>query len=110
MSLDIRFTERKNIVCPECGCIVTTKNVRAVTSGGRSWYPILEKIGYYVPYEQRTRENDHYGKDMVLTPEQAEEVYRLVKEHPELYCQDDIQGLIAVALFNENAVVINADW
>ena len=72
MGLDITFMRRKNIVCPKCGEIVGHTTVDSIDAGGRGWYPLLESIGYYVPYEQRTEENDWYGKDMVLTDEQAD--------------------------------------
>lgn len=109
MSLDIRFTQRKNIVCPKCGEIVTTIDVNRESSGGRVWYPFLEAIGYYVPYEQRTEENDWYGKDMVLTKEQAEYAYRFVRE-AEVYDRKMVSMLIAEALFDNNDIVVNADW
>lgn len=109
MGLDIRFTQRKNIVCPKCGEIVTTLDVNSQNSGGRVWYPFLEAIGYYVPYEQRTEENDWYGKDMVLTKEQADQAYKFIKDN-EMYNWREIRGLIAAALIEEDAIVVSADW
>lgn len=109
MSLDITFTHRKNVVCPKCGETIGTSDVRGVFSGGQAWYPFLESIGYYVPYEQRTEENDWYGKDMVLTAEQANEAYRFVgKGH--VYGFNEIAGLIAGAMVEGDAIVVNADW
>ena len=110
MSLDIRFTSRRNVICPHCNNIVMTEDVYCVDSGGRGWYPILESLGYYVPYDQRTEENDWYCKDMVLTTEQAKQVYTFIRKHPNLYNEDEVLGLIATALVDENAVVINANW
>lgn len=109
MSLDITFTQRKNIVCPKCGEIVTTIDVNSESSGGRVWYPFLESIGYYVPYEERTEENDWYGKDMVLTKEQAEQAYQFAKDN-EMYRWREIRGLISVALIEKDDIVVNADW
>ncbi len=110
MGLDIRFTQRKKTVCPHCGKeIAQHYDVNAVCSGGRGWYPFLESIGYYVPYDKRTEENDWYGKDMVLTKEQAECAFRIAKED-ELYNWHEIVGLIAVALIEDDYIVINADW
>ena len=112
MGLDIRFTSRRNVICPHCNNIVATEDVCCVDSGGRGWYDILESLGYYVSYAQRqvTGENDWYGKDMVLTTEQAKQVYTFIRKHPNLYNDDEVLGLIATALVDENAVVINADW
>lgn len=111
MGLDIYFTKRKNIVCPRCGELVTTEDVRIVGSSGRTWYPILESLGYYVPHDQRTEENNWYDKDMCLTTEQTREVYKYVKEHfDDLYCGDEVLGLIATTLVDENVLVINASW
>lgn len=111
MGLDISFTERRNVICPHCGEIVKTEDVRTDYSGGRSWYPILEYLGYYVPYEQRTEETDWYGKDMVLTEEQTKEVYRQIKMNIfEFYRAEQVMSLIAQASMNGSLVVINADW
>lgn len=109
MGLDITFTRRKNIVCPKCGEIVGYNDVDCVDAGGRGWYPILESIGYYVPYEQRTEENDWYGKDMVLTEEQADEVYQFVKKH-DPYGALLVLKLIACAIYENDSIVVNADW
>ena len=57
MSLDITIKERKEFRCPDCGRLVTTKDIDEECSGGRLWYNFLELIGYYVPYEKRTSIN-----------------------------------------------------
>lgn len=109
MGLDIRFIHRRNIVCPHCKTVVSTEDVYVTSSGGREWYDILESFGYYIPYDKRTEENDWYAKDMVLTTEQAKQVYNFVKTS-DVYDAKDILGLIATALLEEDVVVINADW
>ena len=68
MSLSITFTQRERIVCPKCGEIAGYRDVKDENSGGRVWYDLLEKLGYYVPHA----DDDWYGKDMVLTNEQAQ--------------------------------------
>jgi hypothetical protein len=64
---------------------------------------------YYVPYEKRTKENDWYGKDMVLDNEQAKQLvdYAVKKE---VYNWDGVESVVATALAHGNKVVINADW
>ena len=109
MSLDITIKERKEFHCPDCGRLVTTQDIDAECSGGRVWYGFLESIGYYVPYEARTEENDWYGKDMVLTEEQAKQLVDFVSEK-NLYNALDIKFLVGMTLANGNKVVINADW
>lgn len=109
MGLDIRFTRRKKIVCPRCGEIVGHTDEETIAGGGRGWYPFLESIGYYVDYEQRTEENDWYGKDMVLTNKQVEEVYCFAQQH-DLYGTHGLPNLLAVALYENDDVVVNADW
>lgn len=110
MGLDIRFTQQKKRVCPHCGkelaepIVIDTED-----SGGRAWYPFLESIGYYVPYEERTEENDWYGKDMVLTKEQAEDAYKFVKKN-DVYNRQMIAMLISAAVMENDDVVVNADW
>ena len=109
MSLDITIKERKEFRCPDCGRLVTTRDVGEADSGGRAWYNFLEQIGYYVPYEKRTEENDWYGEDMVLTEEQAKQLVDFVSDnHP--YNTRNVDRLVARALLHGNKVVINADW
>lgn len=109
MGLDITIKERKEFRCPECGRLVTSIDIREEGSSGRVWYDFLEPIGYYVPYENRTEENDWYGKDMVLTEEQAKQLAQFVSDYQPTY-YDDIEALVARALLHGNKVVINADW
>ena len=109
MGLDITIKERKEFRCPDCGRLVTTQDIDAEGSSGRVWYDFLEPIGYYVPYEKRTEENDWYGLDMVLSEEQAHQLIRFVLDYqPTEY--KAIERLVARALMHGNKVVINADW
>lgn len=110
MSLDIRFKESQKVFCPHCKQLLKTETIACEVSGGRAWYDILESIGYYVPHDQRTEENDWYGKDMMLNTSQAEQVYWCVMKHRDIDNSYAISGLIARAIMNNNAVVINADW
>ena len=89
--------------------IIGKKDIGAEGSGGRVWYEFLEPIGYYVPYEKRTKENDWYGEDMVLTEEQAKQLADFVSDNKP-YNARDIECLVARALLHGNKVVINADW
>ena len=109
MGLDIRVIQRKSIVCPKCGEVIGHTDVDCVDAGGRAWYPFLESIGYYVPYDQRTEENNWYGKDMVLTDDQADELYRFAKKN-DLYGSYLVTKLIAEAVYENDSVVVNADW
>ena len=109
MSLDITIKEWKEFRCPDCGRLVTTLDIDAECSGGRVWYNFLEPIGYYVPYEKRTKENDWYGEDMILTKEQAKQLADFVSEY-QPYNARDVECLVARALMHGNKVVINADW
>ena len=109
MGLDITIKERKEFRCPDCGRLVTTQDIGAEYSSGRVWYDFLEPIGYYVPYEKRTEENDWYGLDMVLTEEQAKRLAQFVVDYqPNNY--GSIEDMVARALLHGNKVVINADW
>ncbi len=109
MSLDIRFKELRPVVCPHCGEFIKHEVVSCVPGGGREWYPILESIGYYVPYEKRTEENDWYGKDMILTKQQAETICKYIKSRDGIY-GFHAAGLIATALLCGHDVAVNADW
>lgn len=109
MGLDIRFIHRKNTVCPKCGEVIGYTDVDCIDASGRGWYPLLESLGYYVPYEQRTEENDWYGKDMVLTEEQVDEAYQFAKKYG-LYGSYLATKMIAEAIYEKDSIVINADW
>lgn len=109
MGLDISFTRRKKIVCPHCGGLVGHTDEDCMYGGGRGWYPFLESIGYYVPYEERTEENDWHGKDMVLTDKQADELYQFIRKQ-NLYGSVGLPQMIAAARYENDDIVVNADW
>ncbi len=109
MGLDITIKERKEFRCQDCGRLVTTQDIKSEDSSGRVWYPFLEEIGYYVPYDQRTEENDWHGKDMVLTEAQAKQLAEFVSRN-QPYNDLNVENLVAMALMRGNKVVINAGW
>ena len=109
MSLDITFSQYKRLVCPKCGEVVGSKEIKTVYSGGRSWYGFLRSIGYCVPHDKRTEENDWYGKDMELTAEQTRYAYRYAQEQV-VHNWDEVCGLIAISVFDDDYIVINANW
>lgn len=110
MSLDIRFSKETVVCCPHCGKPVLNKRERELSSGGRGWYPLLESIGYYVPFEERTEGNDWYAKDMTLTNSQMKEVCEFLRKHTELYDAREIHDMIASAILTDDEIVVNADW
>lgn len=105
MGLSITFTQKERILCPQCGTMAGHRDIREIDSGGRIWYDLLEKFGYYVPGS----DNDWYGKDMVLTKEQTQEAYRFVQQK-DPYRFDEISAMIAKALVEGHDIVIHADW
>ena len=109
MSLDITIKEQKEFYCPDCGRMVTSQDIGKECSGGRVWYNFLKSVGYYVPYGKLTKENDWYGKDMVLTEEQAKQLADFVSEN-QPYNARDVECLVARALLHGNKVVINSSW
>ena len=109
MSLDITIKERKEFHCPDCGKLVTTQYIDEVSSSGRVWYDFLQGVGYYVEDDNPTEENDWYGKDMVLTEEQAKQLADFVSEY-QPYKAQYVECLVARSLMHGNKVVINADW
>lgn len=109
MGLDVRLTKRRRITCPDCGKIIDYKELECIGSGGRAWYDVLKSIGYYVPYDQRTEENDWYSKDMVLNESQVMQVRKFAMSN-EVYNHYAIANMIAAAMVDGDDVVINADW
>lgn len=110
MSLDITIKQRKELVCPHCGEHIGTRDIAEETSGGRVWYHFLEMVGYYyVENGKRTPAYDWYCKDMILSKEQANKLYRFCKNE-EPYNWHDIAALVAMAEADGDMVVINANW
>lgn len=58
---------------------------------------------------RRAAENDWYGKDMILTDEQAKELYKYAKTNC-AYNSDTVANLVFYAICNGEKVVVNADW
>lgn len=110
MGLDIRFKKESPVLCPHCGKPVSNQVERELCSGGRGWYPFLESIGYYIPYEQRTDENDWYAKNMTLTRDQMVEACAFLRRNRGLYESSDIHDMIASAILSGDEIVVNADW
>ena len=109
MGLDIVVMERKAVRCPHCGEVINTVDIASTDSGGRLWYDFLERLGYYVPYEKRTKENDWYGKDMVLDNEQAKALIDYIMQKRVDNC-NSVEVVVSEALAHGNKVVINTDW
>lgn len=109
MGLDIDISRKTARFCPHCGKITEHNIVDCEGSGGRAWYPFLESIGYYVPYEQRTEENDWYGKDMELSAEEAKLLYQFLAK-TDVYNGSVIQNMVARALLENEKIVVNANW
>ena len=110
MSLSIECRRRKQFICPKCGEIVGHTDSDEISFGGRVWYPLLEKLGYYVPHDQLTEDNDWYGKDMVLTSEQMDDAFRFARVHSDAYGAEILAMLIALVKYENDQLVINADW
>lgn len=106
MSLDITFKHKERIICPKCGELAGHREVNSVGTGGRAWYPFLESIGYYVPNSDK---DEWYGKDMILTKEQAQRAFEFAHDE-ELYNWHEVTGMIAYALCKKDDIAINADW
>lgn len=109
MGLDLTISKRKTNRCPHCGEVIGHTIEDEVGSGGRVWYPILEQIGYYVPYEERTEENDWYGKDMILSDDQIDAIYQFVK-NTDVFQKTMVLCVIASAKYENCEVILNADW
>lgn len=105
MGLDITIKERQEFRCPDCGKFVTTKDVNEVSTGGSEWYDFLKSINYYTG----NGDCDWYGKDMVLTEEQARALaeYSVKKVY---WPNNEIERLVAVALLRGHKVIVSADW
>lgn len=109
MGLDITIKDVEEIRCPNCGRLVTTKDMDEVDSSGRIWYEFLERVGYYVPYDQRDETNDWYGKDMILDSAQIQYLLEFAaRQEPLEY--ENVERLVAHAIGQNNRVVVNADW
>ena len=77
--------------------------------GGGLNMSILENIGCYVPYKNRTEENNWYGKDMALSDEQAQELKEFV-DLSDTYYKDKNYFLVLRTIGQKYRIGINADW
>lgn len=109
MSLDIAIMRKEPTICPHCHELVFYDDVEEMSSSGRCWYEFLENVGYYVPYEKRTEDNDWYGKGMELTNEEARYLVEFAKNSG-VFNYPNIERIVAVALMNNQRIVINANW
>lgn len=105
MGLDVTIKEVQEFRCPNCGKLVTTKDVNEVNAGGSDWRDFLKSINYYADGD----DCECYGEDMVLTEEQARALaeYSVKKVY---WPNNEIEKLVAVALLRGHKVVIYADW
>lgn len=109
MGFDITVSRYDVGKCPHCGKPIKGDMLDHEDSGGYAWKEWLEKIGYYVPFEDRIPDNDWYGKDMTLTLEQAKDLASFA-ENANVYHWDYISALVNDAIMYDSYVVINADW
>lgn len=110
MGLDITFKRMREIKCKNCGEIVGRETIDRVSSSGRCWYDLLEKIGYYTPYENRAEdfEDEWYGNDMVLDDERAKLVADKI---PKGACYErEVENLVCVTIVKGDVLAVNADW
>lgn len=105
MGLDVTIKERQEFCCPDCGKLVTTKDIDEVNVGGSDWRDFLKSIKYYI----EGGDSDWYGEDMVLTDEQARDLAKYSVEKV-YWLNNDVERLVAIALLRGHKVVINADW
>jgi hypothetical protein len=110
MGLNISFKLKQKVTHWRSGDLIKYIDVDCVESEGRVWYPFLEEIGYYIPHELLTEENNWYGKDMTLSTEQIMNAWKFVTSNP-IYQRNIIRSLLAEAIVNDDlTVAINADW
>lgn len=95
--------------CPHCGKPIKGPLRDWTKSGGPAWREFLKKIGYYVPYDERTPDSDWYGKDMTLTAEQAKDLATFARTY-DVYGRANICAMVEDALDDSGFIVINADW
>mgnify|MGYP004535759559 FL=1 len=109
MGFDIEIARYDVDKCPHCGMPIKGTRKDWTESGGPAWREFLKKVGYYVPYDERTPDSDWYGKDMTLTSEQAKDLAEFVKVYEPYQCIS-IVAMVDCAIENGDFVVINADW
>lgn len=104
MSLDVRVSSRKAIICPHCGEVVGCEEMDRISVDARKWSVFLKEIDNYPkPFE------DWHGKDMPLTTEQARRLVEYAKEY-DPYIAPEIKTLVSEAIFDGDEIVISADW
>lgn len=106
MGLDVRISSQKPIICPHCGKIAGYKTVRAVESDDSKWFGFLEEIGYTAI---QPNGKSWYGKNMVLTDEQADSLVHYAVTH-NICVWSSLGDFVYDEKEKGNKIVINADW
>ena len=109
MGLDITIKRTRPTRCPDCGKVVSSETLGYAWSGGADWYDYLESVGYYDPTEDYGYCTTWYAEDMTLTADQAKGMADFSRNH-KCVGYTEIEKLVALALFHNDSVVINADW
>lgn len=110
MGLSMKVSWYDTGKCPHCGQPIKGTLRDWADSNDRYWYAWLEHIGYCPRVgENRTPDEDWYGKDMTLTAQQVKELAEYAKAM-KVFNWIQIDLMVKAVLEYGGFIVINADW
>lgn len=102
MGLDIDVRIRKKEHCKRCGCPHAGEIIEQIDAGGRTYYDLLEKIGYG---------DESYGQFVELDDSQVRTLAMFAaSKEQELYGGHELAKATALALVTGDIVEFEADW
>lgn len=102
MGLNMEIKKVKEMKCPHCGEVAGYEALAIYYAGGLKWEDFLTKIGYY-------QSEEWYGKDKLLTESEARAMVEGVRSK-DAGAYEELKSFVALALYDGNKVVINANW
>lgn len=102
MGLNMEIKRVKETKCPHCGEVAGYEALAIYYEGGLKWEDFLTKIGYY-------QSEEWYGKDKLLTESEARAMVEGVRSK-DADAYKALKSFVALALYDGDKVVINANW
>lgn len=102
MGLDMMVKRVKEAECPHCGETAWRDVLKTFHTGGYKWEGFLTRIGYY-PSEE------WYSKDKLLTKSEARAMVEAMQSK-DTAVYEALKSFVALALFDGDKIVINANW
>lgn len=102
MSLSVTVKRVKEMKCPHCGEVAGYETLDVYHTGSSEWENFLTEIGYY-PLEE------WYAEDKLLTESEVRAMVKAMRSK-DIDVYKGLMSFVALALYEGNKIVINANW